>query len=169
MTLWGSGCLCGTASWKLGPNGTPKSGRHGLLLCQRIEAGIVASQLPLVGPRPAVFTRVAESNNPNCKKMRRRLGSAEICQSLQARAVMRGRGRSHRAGQNRGSGARDESFRWGKVTGFTRKKTLTFSAARGRAGTEEEGSRGGDWSWHVLWSRGPVMAVAWEELRIFLK
>lgn len=50
------------------------------------------------------------------------------------------------------------------------KKSVTFSAAR----KEEPGLGGGIrkrtvWSWHGLWKRGPVIAVAQEELRIFLK
>lgn len=67
-------------------------------------------------------------------------------------------------------GTKNGSFPWRKATGPTLEKSVTFSAAR----KEEKGLGGGIrrrtvWSGHVLWKRGPVIAVAQEELRIFLK
>lgn len=83
---------------------------------------------------------------------------------------MRGRGSEHRAGQKlRLRGTIAGNLPWRKATGPTPEKTVTFSVAKKEEQSLGGGNRRTVWSWHVLWKRGPMMAVVQEELRIFLK
>lgn len=70
-----------------------------------------------------------------------------------------------------GSGATDGHFAWQKAPGPTPRK-LSFQLpdrkSRGQGGGRENRRKTAR-SWHALWKRSPVLAVVWEELRIFLK
>lgn len=70
-----------------------------------------------------------------------------------------------------GSGATDGHFPWQKAPGPTPRK-LSFQLPERKS--RGQGGGGGNrrktaQSGHALWKRSPVLAVVWEELRIFLK
>lgn len=69
-----------------------------------------------------------------------------------------------------GSGATDGHFPWQKAPGPT-PENCPSSCQKGRAGARvgAEDRRKTAQSGHALWKRSPVLAVVWEELRIFLK